>query len=296
MLDTNSCYFIGELVEVKRLTEGTFEREGNTIPYVAASIILKCNIKGTENLIQLENFTSSLKKDGTPNKNYNTIVNLHDMLNKRVVVSGSSLSGERFWSGRNEQLVPATKINFNIINLANRAQVEDKAEFKFGGFVYRALSEKNDTDGNLLYYVISLAQAKFKETDMFEVQFTVAKDSFAIAQSIRDAYEQGATVEIKGNISNIVSIQNITEEVDFGEPQVRTVTRSDKHFFITGGNKPIYGEGEYTVEAITALVKAYAVSGAKIKDDALKSTSKTEAAPAEVKAAPSKKAALAGLI
>jgi len=298
MLNTNSCYFIGELVEVKRLTQGTFEREGQEIPYVSASIILKCVIRGEENLIQLENFTPALKKDGTPNKNYNTIVNINDMLNKRVVVSGASLSGERFWSTKNNQLVPVTKINFNIINLASRNQTEDKAEFKFGGFVYRELAEKNNEEGELQYYTITLAQANYKEDNMFEIQFTVAKDNFTAAQHIREYYEQGATVEIKGEISNLVSVQTITEEVDFGEPTIRTVTRSEKHFYITGGNKPIVGEGEYSAEAIAALVKAYAISGAKIKEDALKSTSKTEAAgtPAEAKGAPSKKAALAGLI
>ena len=37
--------FYCELVEVKRLTQGTFEREGQEIPYVSASIILKCVIR-----------------------------------------------------------------------------------------------------------------------------------------------------------------------------------------------------------------------------------------------------------
>ena len=37
------------------------------------------------------------------------------MLNKRVVVSGASLSGERFWSTKNNQLVPVTKINLTSL-------------------------------------------------------------------------------------------------------------------------------------------------------------------------------------
>ena len=125
---TNSVYIIGTLVEVKKYKTGTFEKNGKEIPYVSATIIVKCDINGQENLIQLENFTSGLKKDGTPNKNYNTILNIKDLLNERVVISGASLDGNRFWSPRTEQLVAATRINFNLINKANSVQTEDKAE------------------------------------------------------------------------------------------------------------------------------------------------------------------------
>lgn len=291
---TNSVYIIGTLVEVKKHQTGVFTKEGKEVPYVSTTIIVKCDINGQENLIQLENFTSSLKKDGTVNKNYNTILNIKDLLNERVVISGASLAGNRFWSPRTEQLVAATKINFNLINKATSVQTEDKAEFKFGGFVLRELAEKIDAEGNLEYYTITIAQANYGENDMMEVQFTLPKDNIAAVNAIQSRYEQGTTVLINGNCQTIVSTHSTTEETMFGEAQTRVSVRSDKKFIITGGKEPIVGEGEYTVDAIKALNAAYVKSGEKIKQDSLGSNSKTESAPEQK--APSKKSALAGLL
>lgn len=292
---TNSVYVIGTLVEVKKYQTGTFNKDGRDVPYVSATIIVKCDINGQENLIQLENFTSSLKKDGTANKNYNTILNIKDLLNERVVISGASLAGNRFWSPRTEQLVAATKINFNLINKATSVQTEDKAEFKFGGFVLRELAEKLDAEGNLEYYTITIAQANYSENDMMEVQFTLPKDNIAAVNAIQARYEQGTTVLINGVCQTIVTTHSTTEETMFGEAQTRVSVRSDKKFIIVGGKEPIVGEGEYTVEAIKALNAAYVKSGEKIKQDSLGSNSKAESAPEQQKA-PSKKSALAGLI
>lgn len=291
---TNSVYVIGTLVEVKKHQTGNFVKDGREVPYVSATIIVKCNINGQENLIQLENFTSSLKKDGTANKNYNTILNIKDLLNERVVISGASLAGNRFWSPRNEQLVAATKINFNLINRATSVQTEDKAEFKFGGFVLRELTEKLDAENNLEYYTITIAQANYNENDMMEVQFTLPKDNIAAVNAIQSRYEQGTTVLVNGNCQTIVTTHSTTEETMFGEAQTRVSVRSDKKFIITGGKEPIVGEGEYTIDAIKALNAAYVKSGEKIKQDSLGSNSKTESAPEQK--APSKKSALAGLL
>ena len=47
---TNSVYVIGTLVEVKKHQTGTFVKEGKEVPYVSATIIVKCDINGQENL------------------------------------------------------------------------------------------------------------------------------------------------------------------------------------------------------------------------------------------------------
>ena len=47
-----------------------------------------------------------------------------------------------------------------------------------------------------------------------------------------------------------------------------------KTLYITGGNKPIVGEGEYSAEAIAALVKAYAISVQKLKKTHLRALQK----------------------
>lgn len=292
LLKENECYIVGTLVEVKELKEVLFgpnkDKEG-----VSAKIVVKSVVNDVENLIELTTFISKVTKAGTINKNYNTILGLNDLLNTRVVVSGATIESERFWAKNTNQLVQSTKYRFNIIRPASSAQTEDKAEFKFGGFVYRELAEKLDENGEIMYYQFSLAQANYKEDNIFIVDFVVPKNNLAAVNAIQKMYEQGATVEVSGICQNVVSISTTTEDVAFGDPIVRTHTRTDRKLIITSGQQPITGEGEYTIDSIKALNEAYTREGIAIKD---KASASANDATQETVNKPSKKSALAGLI
>lgn len=297
LLKTNSCYIIGTLVEVKDFREVTYG--ANNAEAVTATIVVKSQLgEGDENasLTELRTFCSKLTKAGAVNKNYNTILHIQDLLNKRVVVSGATLNGERFWAKNTNQLVPTTKYNFNLIRPASANQTEDKAEFQFGGFVYRELQPKVNEDGDILYYQMSIAQANYKEDNMHVIDFVVDKDNQTAVKAIEKMYEQGATVEVSGVCRNIISTTVVEEEVAFGEPIKKTYTKTDKRLVITSGQPVIQGEGEYTLENIKALNDAYVKEGTEIKDKANSTVQNSSNASSATDSKPSKKSALAGLI
>ena len=140
---------------------------------------------------------------------------------------------------------------------------------------------------------MTIAQANYHEDNMFTVDFIVDKDNIKAKEVIESKYEQGATVEIAGICKNIVTTVTKTEETEFGEPITRVLPRSDKKLVITQGKPVIVGEGEYSVEAITALNTAYIAEGEAIK---AKAATSGDSKPAQETKTPSKKSALAGLI
>lgn len=295
---TNKCYFVGELVEVKdhRLTSYTNKKTGAPAEAISTTIVVKCMINEEENVFALSAFCNKINNDGSTNKNYNKLVNVKELVGRRVVISGARLVGDRFWSKQNEQLVPAQKFDFSMIREASDKETEDKAEFEFSGFVVRELAEKCDAEGNLLYYQMTIGQATYKEDNMFMLDFIVEKDNVAAAKAIENAYPQFATVSIHGVCRNIVTTTTVQEESLFGEPIVKVYTRNDKKLVITGGDQPITGEGEYTEDHITALNKAYVAEGEAIKAKA-KNADNTASAPATTSAPKpvNKKSALAGM-
>lgn len=296
LLRTNSGYFVGTLVEIKDFKELTYGPENKEA--VTATIVIKSVLgegeEQTESLTELRNFTAKYTKDGKLNRNYDKIANINDLLNKRVVISGATISGERFWAKNTNQLVPATKFSFNLIRLAKDSE-PDKAEFQYGGFVYKELTERTDLDGKTICYAMSIAQANFNENNMQVVEFVVDKDNVSAVEAIQRSYTQGSTVQISGICSNIVTQITKTEDTMFGDPVTKVFTKTDKKLIITSGQPVIEGEGEYSIEAIKALADAYTKEGIAIRDKAT-NESNVQTAQAATKSVPSKKSALAGLI
>ena len=287
----NNVYLVGELVEIKDFKEGFY---GDNLNYVSATVVIKSIVNDQELLTEARTFINELKKDGTPNKNYSVIKNIQNMLNKRVVISGATLRGERFWSAKTNQLVNSVKVNFNLIRLASSRDNEDTVTFEFGGFVTRPLQEVVDENNVVKYYQITLGQANFKEDNMFEVSFTVDADNEKAARAIENMYEAGATVEISGVCRTIVNVVEKTTEVAFGDPIVKKYNNVDRKFVITSGSEVITGEGEYTADVIDRLVAAYKAEGKEIQSKA--SNAATDSSVSNAPKPRSKNSSLAGLI
>lgn len=289
----NNVYIVGELVEIKSFKEGVW---GDDKKYVTANVVVKSNVNGQELLTEARTFINEKTASGTVNKNYTTVLNINDLLGKRVVISGANLTSERFWSARTNQLVNSTRINFNLIRAARANENEDKVTFEFGGFVTRPIKEVTDENDEVKYYQISIGQATYKEDNMFEVNFIVDKDNVKAVQVIGDQYVSGATVEVSGICRTIVNKRIVATEVAFGEAIPKEYINTDKKFVITGGSEVISGEGEYTEEVINNLVKIYSDTGKEIQAKAA-SAEKTSTASASPAAKPKpKNTNLAGLI
>lgn len=294
MLNTkNNVYLVGELVEVKDFKEGFY---GDNVNYVAATVVIKSMVNDQELLTEARTFINELKKDGTPNKNYSIVKNIQSMLNKRVVISGATLKGERFWSSRTNQLANAVRVNFNLIRLASTKDKEDTVTFEFGGFVTRPLQEVVDENNVVKFYQITLGQANYKEDNMFEVTFTVDADNEKAARAIENMYEAGVTVEVSGVCRTIVNVVEKTTEVAFGDPIVKKYNNVDRKFVITSGSEVITGEGEYTAEVIEKLVAAYKAEGKEIQAKASNTATTTNSSVSNAPKPKAKNSSLAGLI
>ena len=297
---TNDCYFVGELVEVKRVTPLTYTRNNAPVEAISASIVIKCILgeDEQENVFSLEAFVNKLTKSGSINKNYEEIKNIESLLGKKVVIPHAQIAGNRFWSPRTNQLVSASRLSFTFIREASKSEIAggDKATFAFGGFIARELTEKTDADGNVLYYQLTMGQANWNENNLCLVDFAVSKDNLKAVQVMQKYYETGKTTTIRGVCQNIVTLQKEETESMFGDPIVKVYTKNDKKYLITSGDNLINGEGEYTVDAIKALNEAYVAEGEKIKRDAMNSETNEPAKSTEsVKATAPKKTALSGL-
>ena len=141
---------------------------------------------------------------------------------------------------------------------------------------------------------MTIAQANYKEDNIYLIDFIVDKDNLNAIKVIQDNYVEGATVSVEGVCSNIVTQFTTEEETLFGEPIVKTFTKTNKKLIITGGRPVVKGEGEYTPEAIKTLVDAYTREGIEIKEKKMSQT--VQNAEVAQKNVPSKKSALAGLI
>jgi hypothetical protein len=291
LLTKNNVYIVGELVEVKDFK--TLQYGADSKNAVSATVVIKCNLGEQENLIEARTFISELTSKGTVNKNYTNILNIENLLNERVVISGGQLVSDRFWAANSQQLINSTRINFNLIRKANLKEMEDKATFEFGGFVHTPLQEVLDADGNTKYYSMTLGQSNYKEDNMFTVNFIVDKDNVAAIRSIQDNYEQYSTVEISGILQTIVTQIKKETQVAFGDPVVKVYNNVDKKYVITGGSEVVTGEGEYTEEDLKRLLTAYKEEGSSIQAKANSTDTKTSTPSAAPKA---KKSSLAGLI
>ena len=290
LANKNNVYVVGELVEIKDFKNDVYGNDAQN--YVAATIVVKSIVDGQELLTEARTFISEYTTKKTVNKNYAVVKNIHEMLGKKVTISGAQLVSERFWSERTQQLANSTRIKFNLIRLA-RPTDEDKVTFEFSGFVVRPIAEVIDEDGNVKYYQITLGQANYKEDNMFEVTFAVSKDNVKAYNAMDEKYVPGATVEVNGVCQTIVTHTEKTEPVAFGEPIVKRFTNVDKKFIITGGSDVISGEVEYTKEAIDRLISAYKAEGHDIQNRA---GAQKASSPANTAKPKSRASNLAGLI
>lgn len=295
----NEVQIIGTLVEIKNFNQDSYTAKDNTLhDYISTTIVVKCetveNGEPVENLLQLSAMVEKLKKDQTPNTNYERLLKLESLVGTRIVIP-ARFKSNRFWSQNNNQLVNGTKLEFTYYRPATSRETDDKATFEFAGFVLKEFVAKENKEGNLLGYQIELAQANYNRTNMQTVIFTLPKDNKYI-DALQKVYTQFSTVKIYGNCRNVVTTETVAEEPAFGEPIVKTYTHSDRKFIITSASQPLTDEHEYKEQDIRMLVEAYKAEAAKISAESNDEVSGTKQANGVTPAPQSKKSLLEGLL
>jgi hypothetical protein len=246
MENLNKVFVIGTLVEVNTRKD---EKDGKN--YIGGSFV----VESEGNLIEFKLFSYQLTKEGKPNKKYTNYENLQNLIGSRVRVPGE-ISGRALYNESKAQVIPFAELNAGFVNLAKDTE-QDTRTFEFSGFVTETLHERENQEGDLLYYEMSIGQANYSGENLNVVKFRVDKDSAKMVSVISDIYVANSTVSINGLISYVPHTETVKTEVAFGEAIVKTFNSVRKSFIITGGKEPISGETAYTDQQIEKLQEAY---------------------------------------
>lgn len=216
--------------------------------YVSCKAVVKVDqeINGqmVECEVPLRGFSMALKKDGGPNKVYQSMVQYkdkytslaacpddHPEMASRVVINSGRIE-ENMWQDQTTGTVrTGFQISTNFINPA-RANEEEKATFELSGVILGTEMEQGD-EGETGRLKIKFGVVRYAgKLDVIEL---IAASEAAV-NFISQNWEEGDTVNVNGKISINQSTKTWTEEQGFGEPIKRTKTISRKELIIVGGS------------------------------------------------------------
>ena len=271
---TNKVFIVGTLKELPADKQRTGDKDG--VAWIGGTAI----VQSGDNEIEVKYFALEKTQDGRENKRYPNYVALPKMVGQRVKINGE-LTGRVFYNEGQGQLMPFNEITGGFFNSA-KADDADVATFEYSGFVTKPLHERLNKDEQLIAYEIEIGQANYREDNMQVFKFTVDKDNARIKNAIENSYSKNTTVFITGQIRYEVVMEERTEEVDFGDPIVKTFQNTRKTFVITGGKQPIVEEGlAYTTEKINELQSAYQDFLTNLEEQAKDSSTVAKSEPAK---------------
>lgn len=228
--------------------------------YVSGKATIKVDqeINGTmvENEIPIRMFSMKLKKDGTLNKLYQSIVKYkedfvalaacpedHPEFASKVVVNTGRLE-ENIWIDPNSGEVRTSfQISTNFLNKP-RGEFEEGSTFELSGVILNKIQE-TDANGD--------------ETGRLKIRFAVVRYGGKVdvinliaagnaANFIESNWEEGDTVNLNGAVSINQSTKVWFEEQGFGDPIKRTKTETRRELLILGGS-PSGLEESYSYDA-----------------------------------------------
>lgn len=253
----NKVEVVGTLSEVDTQIRSTSDGRN----YINGKVVVKVMQGDVESLVELKVLAFEKTKTGDINKLYTSYTGLEGMLFKRVRLTGELR--ENSFVKQDGTLQKYNEIALKFVSQAKDSD-PDCAKFDYSGFVTKSLYERRNKNDELLGYRLEVAQQNYNGTSIQVIRFDIDAQDTNIQTAVDTFYTVGATVEFSGIISYVVTTETRTEEQAFGDPIVRTFTRSDKSFRITGG-KEAYNEEDpaaYTMDEIRHLVEAYKTADA----------------------------------
>lgn len=259
LLKTNYFNLIGTLISADVKVDN---RKADGAAYVSVNAQVSSVILGHTHTFKVSFFALQLNKNGAENKLFKTYEDMPNMLGKRVSINGD-LRETRFFSQDQKQLVSANTLSGRFISVAD-IKVADKAEFALDGFITKALIEKENKEGELYRYDITIAQSNYNDTNISAFTLNVKPGNKGIIDGLRNYHEVGSTISLKGNLEAITTVTSVQDtKMAFGEPVQKTYTDIQKGFYIVSCSEPIT-VNNYTAEITAPLIKAYNDAGAAI--------------------------------
>jgi hypothetical protein len=244
--------------------------------YISGKITIKSHIKlhGEELEVEIPFNVFSFKytKAGGLNPSYESIKNVSEKMTSiascgdetkasyiRVYQDKGGIRENSFYD-KTGRLVETARPQSGFFNLVPRDKYEDKATFQSVIFIL-AIEDEIDRDGVPTgCKKIKGAMPGYNGT-INVVDYKV--DSKQAIEHIESFWSKGDTVKVYGAIAYTVETQKIVEEVGFGDPIEKIITRNKKELIITSGS-PTPLDAEEAFDS-AEMVKAMAARKAELE-------------------------------
>lgn len=287
----NGIEVIGTLSEVD-LREATTS-DGKE--YIAGKIVIKSHIKihgiDADVEVPFNVYAGKYTKTGNENPSYKSIKDVKENMISiascgdeskasyvRVYQSTGALRENSFFD-KTGKLVETVRINSGFFNAVSRDRYEDKATFSAIIFIL-AIDDEVDRDG------VPTGSKKIKAAipgyngAVNVIDFKV--ESKQAIEHIESYWSKADTVKIYGVIDYSTIVTKIQEDVGFGDPVEKTITRSKRNLLITSGSPAaLDAEEAFDSAEIAKAMTARKADLEKKKEETLN--------PAPKAAAPAKK-------
>ena len=293
----NNVHIEGILSQIE-LENGSYIKDGRNVETIRGRIYVRVdqtiNGKPVTSEIPIELFSPKLTKGGSPNPSYESIMKVKNDM-KSIASAGSiegadcvRINGARIqmneYFDQTQRFVSFPRISASFISKINKEVMKPDASFTVEmvigsqGYVENADGTPVlDMDGNQQYEIIGIIPGFQDKVD--KVRFVCANEN--VINSVRDYWEDGATVKASGRLNFTSITETVTTEQGFGENIERSRTKSVRDIVITGGlPTPLEGELAYTAEEIQDAMAARQARLEQLKAKSATSTPKTRPAPA----------------
>lgn len=241
----NGIEVIGTLSEVDLNEKTTSDGK----EYIAGKVTIKSHVKLHGEPIDVEVpfnvYAGKYTKTGGPNPSYDSIKNVKENMVSiascgdeskasyvRVYQSTGGLRENSFYD-KTGRLVETVRPNSGFFNAVGRDKYEDKATFSAVIFIL-AIDDEIDRDGEPTGSKKIKGAIPGYNGTINVIDFKV--ENKQAIEHIESFWSKADTVKVYGTIAYTTTVSKIQEDVGFGDPVEKIVTRSKRELIITSGS------------------------------------------------------------
>ena len=285
----NKVRIEGILSEIN-LKYGSYVKNGMTIDNIGGNIkvLVHQNINGEDITLDIPvyMFASKLTNAGKPNPAYESIEKvLKEFVSiasgageagaDRIRITGASIRMNEYWNAQG-QFISFPRINASFVAKAVgefRPEASWSLEFAVSSLDFVTDADGVEVEPRKLRIKVLVPQYGGK-LDTMELYATNPR----VIDAITTYWENGKTYTAKGRLNFTSMTQEVREECDFGEPDVKYRTISLNELIVTKGTQsPLEDEMAFAPAELAAALKEHKAYIETLKD---KTASKTKATPA----------------
>lgn len=258
---TNEVKIEGILSEVD-LNDITFTKNGEEKEAIGGRITIRVNDNGKTLDVPVHMFSTKLTKAGNPNPAYANISKIRNEMTSiaaagdngtadHIRINNAKITMNEFHS-QSGSLVSQPRIQASFVTKIRADECKPCATFATEFAIANLAPEvnKNGEETGRLKIMGIIPQFGGKvDVVPFYVENKKAIDA------ISTYWTPGSTVKAVGKLNFSFTTETIVEEMDFGDPIEKTVTRNVSEFIITGGTQAPYDEAnEFNPDEIKAAL------------------------------------------